>query len=275
MKENLFARQIERGTIDQYLLSFRKMEELVRRTLAARASLSSPIRVCKMDLLHSLCAGSGSAREGAGGKMLCVALRDTVTGGFLGLAGPSSQQVAVVAEPDDMELCKWELQSVGADRFALRSLASGRWVGHNLVGHIHAAARQCGAWEHLVLEESAVSGAVHLIDADWHFKRGAYLVYRGRHSARLACSSKGRLPQARARSPSFQLYVMQPGNDHDTAARSRRRRRRRPLDGRGFLRVLASSLFSYVMFAAIFSFCVALGTQWYLALKLAAMVDTP
>jgi len=261
VKENLFARQIQRGTIDQYVGSFRNMENLVRRALAARASLSSPMRVCKMSVLHSICS-RGSKDDG---QKLCIALRDTSTGGFLSLPSASSNQLAVLPEPEDMELCKWELWSVDAERFALRSIVSGRWIGHNLVGQIHTAARKCGAWEHVVLEESSNYGAVHLIDADWHFKRGAYFVYRSRGSSYLACSSKGREAEARARSPSFQIYVMEPGKDVRRATATKQRRRRRFRSKREFLRIMASSLFFYVMFCAIFSFCVALGAQWYVS----------
>jgi len=165
------SRRISHAAASQYCKSFENMQRLMENfsvpTLAS--DLVSRVQTGLLTVCTPIQAQASFILE-------C-----TTETGFLGL------QDKIVCICDSA--CIWTVQR-GRDPsvFSLRHEESGRFLGHDFLGNAVASATRQSHWEQIRLEEHA-DKTVILIDADWNFRRGAYLIVQRKASLRrLVCA---------------------------------------------------------------------------------------
>lgn len=181
----MVSAQIAEGAVNQYKNNFINMERLMKDRLqilttsgpiieheAPREAMQSPLlefekRTSADMKLSALIVLQSVDFPG----FLCST--SSRLGGVVGIC-----QTAHIPCHDDNHI--WLIRSTSTESnrspFSLRSLSTGFYLGHDILGRAVASAMIRGAWERTGFEFEAASCTVLLINWDWNFGRGAYLV---------------------------------------------------------------------------------------------------
>jgi hypothetical protein len=124
-------------------------------------------------------------------KGTLVQLECLTSGGFL--TGRDGVVCVESAVSQDDPASKWRIipaiPSAEVAEYGLRCEASRDYLGRNLLGQIVARSPEIRTWERFQLEFQSSKGSISVINSEWNFSKGAYLIPSASLEGQLVCSA--------------------------------------------------------------------------------------